>query len=428
MKILVLSQLVPFPLDSGAKVRLYYTLRHLSLQHDVRLLAFSRPSDQPAFMNQLRTICQDVKAVPIERAKLFDLSCLLTNVLARRSFLLARNLQEPMFRALEREVRESGPFDAVHADQIWMAPYALRAAELQEGRTLTVLDRHNALFRILRSFRGSTRNPLLKTWLGLEEGWLRREEDQLMRRFDRIVWVNEADLRSFREEVSTRQPGGEQAVHQVIPISIERHELTQSDAERFRVTFVGGLHWPPNREAVEWFVRRVWPGVFREHPAAVFSVIGAQPGKLSGRIRRVSGVEILGYQPRLDEILAETAVLVVPLQSGSGTRVKILDAWSHGLPVVSTTMGAEGLEATSGANILVADGAPGFADAVCLTLKDRSMSRRLGRSGRETVVSLYDWRRNYVAWDDVYHEDFVPDGLSAEPDPGPPIRTASSSE
>jgi glycosyltransferase involved in cell wall biosynthesis len=130
------------------------------------------------------------------------------------------------------------------------------------------------------------------------------------------------------------------------------------------------------------------------------TVIGkSPPAGLAG-----PAVEVTGYVLELTPYLAETGVFLVPLHAGGGMRVKILDAWSWGLPVVSTTIGAEGIAAVDGENILLADTAPAFARAVTRILKEPALARRLSRNGRQTVLEKYNWRTAYLAWDGVYQQ------------------------
>jgi glycosyltransferase involved in cell wall biosynthesis len=147
-----------------------------------------------------------------------------------------------------------------------------------------------------------------------------------------------------------------------------------------------------------WFAERVLPQVRQQVPEAAFTVIGKNPpAGLEGE-----GVEITGYAIDPRPYLAETAVFIVPLHAGGGMRVKILDAWCWGLPIVSTTIGAEGIDITPRQDILIADTAEAFAGAVIDVFKDRSLAERLGQYGRRTVREKYDWRVVYSSWDDVY--------------------------
>ena len=123
----------------------------------------------------------------------------------------------------------------------------------------------------------------------------------------------------------------------------------------FRITFLGGTHWPPNAEGVRWFADYVWPAVAAAVPEAVFTVIGKGGLGRLGPAGYRSSVDVTGYLPDVESHLSETAAFVVPLKTGAGMRVKILDAWCWALPIVSTTIGAEGIRTEAGENILLAD-------------------------------------------------------------------------
>ena len=209
-----------------------------------------------------------------------------------------------------------------------------------------------------------------------------------------MVWVTEEDRAAFPQSPGARRHDA------VIPIAVDPaavHPVQRRNP--FRVTFLGGIHWPPNAEGVTWFSERVWPIVASAVPDAVFTVIGKGS---PGRLRRLPGVSVAGYVPDLGPLLAETAVFVVPLLTGAGMRVKILDAWCWGLPVVSTSIGAEGLAAAHGENILIADAPDAFAGHVVRILRDGREASRIGENGRATVEAQYDWRQVYRAWDSIY--------------------------
>jgi glycosyltransferase involved in cell wall biosynthesis len=204
---------------------------------------------------------------------------------------------------------------------------------------------------------------------------------------------------------STGQP---QPPSTVIPICADPthiHPLARAVNPR-RITFLGGLHWPPNAQGVRWFADQVFPQVRAAIPEATLTVIGKDPpGGLEGE-----GIEVTGYVADLMPFLAETAVFIVPLHAGGGMRVKILDAWSWGLPVVSTTIGAEGIYAQNERNLLLGDSALAFAQAVTRVLRDPTLAQQLGQNGRQTVTDRYDWRVIYSAWDEVYA------GLGGDPE------------
>jgi glycosyltransferase involved in cell wall biosynthesis len=233
-------------------------------------------------------------------------------------------------------------------------------------------------------------------FLRLEANRLQAYERDACDRYDRVVWVTEEDRRSLTSSSCARRDS-------VIPIATDPTQQRPLRRIRpFRVTFLGGLHWPPNAEAVSWFANTIWPRVARALPPAVLTLIGKHgrtPVTVPPNLPRV---EIAGYVSDPERLLAETAVFIVPLRAGAGMRVKILDAWCWGLPVVSTAIGAEGLKASHGDNLLIADDADGFSDAVVTAFSNRHLAQRLADGGRSTVEQHYDWQRVYKAWDEIY--------------------------
>ncbi|MEZ4836811.1 MAG: glycosyltransferase family 4 protein [Caldilineaceae bacterium] len=193
------------------------------------------------------------------------------------------------------------------------------------------------------------------------------------------------------------------------------------------MTFLGGLHYPPNAQGILWFAEHVFPQVLAQAPDAVLTVIGKQP---PDELRKLgipaANLEITGYVDDPLPYLRQTAAFLAPLFAAGGMRVKILDGWMWGLPIVSTTIGAEGIEIRPGDNILIADEAKSFAQAVLVLVQDEQERARIGRNGRRWLEQAYNWRTTYRAWDKRYprtehHEDPVYRTLHAEPDSRPAV-------
>lgn len=389
-RILFLSQLLPLPLDAGPKTRAYFVLRHLAeAGHDVTLVCFVRASDKEADIRALGRVCRAVETIPLRRSRVRDIRDGMKSLFSDAPFLIVRD-EAPAMSGLIRRLLDERSWDAVHADQLWMAPYAVANA----GAPLRVLDQHNAVFKVPERLATNVRNPLAKALLRREARKLARFERETVERFDRVVWVTEEDRAAFPPHAGSARNDA------VIPIAVDPVASQPILRQRpFRVTFLGGIHWPPNAEAVRWFAGTVWPIVEAAVPDAVFTVIGkGSPGRLRGGSR----IDVTGYVQNLEPYLADTAAFVVPLLTGAGMRVKILDAWCWQLPVVSTSIGAEGLRAVHGDNVLIGDQPDAFADHVIRVLRDGREASRIARNGRVTVEALYDWRKVYRAWDSVY--------------------------
>lgn len=406
MRILFLTQVLPYPLDAGPKTRAYFTLRYLAQRHEVTLLSFVRASDSAAAIEHLRSCCHAVHTVPMPRSPLRDAWHLLRSLPSATPFLIARDWVPAMADAVVRRLAAT-PFAAIHADQLWMAPYALHArATADPGpKPALILDQHNAVFQIPRRLAAHEPSGLKRALLTLEERKLARYEVEVCRRFDRVVWVTAEDRAAL--EGCAGSPW-EPARATVIPICVDlatRPPLARRP-DAGRVTFLGGLHWPPNQEGALWFLRVVWPAIVARVPAAHLTIIGKLPTAVTALTAAVAAapgrVELTGYVDDPTSYLAETAAFIVPLHAGGGMRVKIVDAWSWGLPVVATSIGAEGIRYVDGDDILIADTASAFAEAVVRLLTDHALAERVGRQGRLSAARAYDWRAVYTAWDAVY--------------------------
>jgi polysaccharide biosynthesis protein PslH len=395
MRILFLSQLLPLPLDAGPKIRSYYVLRYLAeAGHELTLVCFVRPEDREEDIQALRRICRSVITVPLVRSRFKDMRDGLRSFVRKMPFLILRDQIPGMHQRL-KEISGSRSFDAWHADQLWMAPYGLEHA----GSSLKVLDQHNAVFKVPLQLADNQPYSAARFFLHKEASKMEAFERSTCMQFDRVVWVAEGDKRA----VMCHNDGNSDQ-HRVIPIATDpesRHPIERT--QPFRITFLGGMHWPPNAEGISWFAERIWPEVANAIPKAVLTLIGKGAPKGISRADSGARIHIAGYVSDLQSYLSETAAFIVPLRSGAGMRVKILDAWCWGLPTVSTSVGAEGIRGIHNENLLIADHERSFADCLVRVLRDPGLARRIADNGRSTVESYYDWRKVYRAWDEIYH-------------------------
>ena len=403
-RILFLTQVLPYPLDSGAKTRAYYVLRHLAQRHEVTLVSFVRADDRPEYIAHLESVCHAVHTVPMRRSRLRDARALLVAGLTGRSAIIVRDEIGEMSATLKRLTREKS-FDVVHADQTSMAQYALYArsrisnSESRQAARL-VLDAHNALHRIPERMSTHERNPLKRLAFRREARALARYEAQAYQRFDHVVFVAGEDRQVLQKQMSIKD-----SQFTTIPICVDPEEkpLIERVQHPRAVTHLGTMFWPPNVEGVLWFAHKVLPRVLAQVPEAQFVVIGKDPPRQVRDLDlQARNVQVTGYVPEPAPYLAETAVFIVPLHAAGGMRVKILDAWYWGVPIVSTSIGAEGIAVRDGENILIADTPDTFAQAVVRVLKDPALGERLRQNGRRWVEERYNWRRVYARWDEVY--------------------------
>lgn len=401
MRILFLSQVLPYPLDAGPKVRSYYVLRYLAQKHEVTLVSFVRNTDTEQAVAHLREFCQAVHTVPITRSLLQDGFYFLKSLATRQPFIIERDWRATMAQQLGGLVK-SQHFDAIHADQLWMAPYALWARQQANGsHPRLMLDQHNAVYMIPQRMALGETNPLKRLVLKLEANKLVDYEVETCRRFDHVAWVTREDFDAVQgQSRSTAIPNSG-----VIPIcgdpAAQPMIIRQPTAHR--VTFVGGLHYPPNAQGILWFAQNCFPQVLAQAPAAVLTVIGKQPPpELQTLGIPPQNLEVTGYIDDPRPYLTETAAYIVPLLAGGGMRVKIVDGWTWGMPIVSTTVGAEGITMQPGKTMLIADLPDEFAQATIHLLHNRDKADQLAQAGRQWVTENYNWTNAYQQWDRIY--------------------------
>lgn len=382
MRILMLTQILPYPLTSGPQIKTYYTLRYLAQRHRVTLVSFIRSEAEVPLVSILRPYCEAIHTILLPRSRFRDGIALLRAWLTGDPLIIARD-HHPAFYRLLNALQRAQPFDAVHADQLNMAPYGLAVS------TFRVLDAHNAVWRIAERLMKTMSPGLVRTMVAWEARRLKVYEGRVCQAFDQVLTVSEEDRRSLEEVAGRSLPGA------TIPIALDPEDfppIPRAPGAK-GILHIGGLHWPPNAEGIRWFVREVWPQIRSKEPEARLFLIGARPPHdLQAWAARDPSVVVPGFVADPAPYWRQSALLIVPVHAGSGVRVKILEAWSRGVPVVSTSIGCEGLKAQHGENIWIADDPEEFAYAVVTLLRNPSEAHRLGEAGQRTIRSDYDYR------------------------------------
>ena len=399
MRILLLTLIVPNPPDSGPKVKTHYLLRYLAQHHEVTLVAFVRSAAEQAAARELEGLCQAVYTVPIKRSRARDIGYLLASFFTSRPFLMLRDESRAMRRLL-RELLAREQFDLAHADQLNMAPFA-HATGLP-----VVLDEHNAVWTIFQRLAEQERG-IKRLLLELEWRRLKRYEGRVCRASAAVMTVSEED------RVALEAAGAPQHMP-IIPIAVEVAGIqpVQRQPNAQGMLSMATMYWPPNIDGVLWFAREVLPLIRRAEPDAPFYIIGARPPAEVRALTLDASVEVTGYVDDPTPYLESSALMVVPLRAGGGMRVKILEALARGIPVVSTTIGAEGIDVTPGAHLLIADEPADFAAAVVRLLRNRTFADQLAANGRRHVMARYDWRAVCPAIEPVYRQALA----AAQPD------------
>jgi polysaccharide biosynthesis protein PslH len=389
-RLLFLSQCLPFPPHSGVTNRTYHILRELQREFDVALVAFSRRNHQPDSASRvsaaakLRLVVSDVREAAVigsEWSMALKLRNHLSSLLTGKPYIFYDYSHQGFGRALRGELSLAQP-DLVHLDSMdlyrWLP--SLPAVPI-------ACTHHNVESELLRQRADRIPRRATRAYLRHQANLVERIERRLCSRFDINVMTSEPDaerLRVLAPEARTS----------VVPNGVDIDYFRPTSPQELvpaRVAFLGPTYMFPNRDAVDFFLADVWPLISRRYPESTFHLIGKNSVDEKLRFESHPGVRCEGYVPDIRPSFAEAECSVVPLRVGGGTRLKILDAWSMGKAIVSTSIGCEGLETADGRNILIRDDAKGFADAVVQILNDAELRNRLGHEGRMTVEKHYAW-------------------------------------
>jgi glycosyltransferase involved in cell wall biosynthesis len=406
MNILFLTQIIPYPPDAGPRVKTWHVLRYMAgLGHRVILASYVRPEEE-TFVPKLRQLCAEVHTVPIHRSRLADAGYWLRSNFSGRPFLIERD-DLPGMRALVLRLIAERSIDVIHADQLTMTQFAQ-----QTGKgtwPLTVFDAHNAVWTIVDRMRQNA--PwFLAPVASLETKRVMNYEGRIVSEFDHTLAVTGQDRLALLQAVGAYRQDIPQAdlPISVIPIAVDTGQLTpiENPPDSTAIVTLGTLHYPPNADGIRWFFQQVFPLVQRQVPDARLTIIGKNPPQdfVQFAERHTEAVTVTGYIPDLEPYLAQSALMVVPVRAGGGMRVRILEAFARGMPVVTTTVGLEGIEAQPESEVLLADDPEAFADAVVRLLKDPQLRQCLSTNSRRLAETRYDWQVVLKEMDRVYLE------------------------
>lgn len=397
MRCLLLSPFVPFPPEDGGRIRIYELLKGLSRRNTVDVLTLSDATPESnVAVEQLRREGFEVEAVPHGPR---TSAALVRSLRAGRSLYGTRFASAAFAEALGMRLA-AHDYDVVQCELAYTAQYA--PAGRSRARPRWVLDAHNVEFRLNETLAQSMRglNGLTYRVYAQRERRLRRAEElESCLRVDRVVTVSNVDRDVLRRELPDLDA-------EVVPNGVDLERFTPSGrAEQDRAegaVFIGKMDYRPNVDAVEWFCSEILPLVRRRLPEFTFTICGAPATRSVVALGRLPGVRVAGRVADTRPYLDETAVVVVPLRAGSGTRLKILEALAMARPVVATTLAAEGLEADDGVHLLIADAPYAFAERVVRLVEDVAERRRLGRAGRSLVEQRYGWETAVARLEEVY--------------------------
>ena len=374
------------PVQNGGNIRTYHVLRYLSLRHELTFFSYYGGKPDPNYERELQNQLPGAVAVCTGKRELSGVARGLDyfgHIGAQPPYAVSRFADENVQQRLRTWFREQR-FDIAVCD-------FLDAAVNFPGRLNipSVLFQHNVESEIWRRHAETAGNPVKKMIYRMEFRKMLRYERSTVRKFQHVIAVSENDRSLMMQWVD-----GDRIT--VVPTGVDLAQYvpdpgaSNTSAEPAPlVTFIGAMDWEPNVDGVEYFCREVWPAIKTEVPEARLRIVGRNPVR---RVQKLASdsIEVTGRVPSVVEHLRQSAVVIVPLRIGGGTRLKIYEAMAAAKAVVSTTVGAEGLDVQHGRDIILADDARAFSQAVIMLLRDRDLRRRYEKAAAETAAR-YDW-------------------------------------
>jgi sugar transferase (PEP-CTERM/EpsH1 system associated) len=383
MRILWIKTELLHPVDKGGRIRTYQMLRSLAKRHHVTYLCLDDGTAAPNARALASEYCNQLEIVqfnPPAKGGLRFVFDLVVNLFSPLPYAVAR------YQSTELRARIS---ELAHNAELVVCDFLMPSVNVPEDLTSRkVLFQHNVESMIWERHVTVPQHPIRKIYMRQQWRKMQRFESRMCHFFDHVVAVSNDDARIMNERY---QIGSVSAVPTGVDIAFFAHRLAPSH-ERNELVFVGSMDWMPNEDGIRWFAECVFPQVRLRVPNAQLTVVGRSPPASVRRLaNREAGIYVVGTVPDVRPYWERAAVSIVPLRIGGGTRLKIFEAMAMGIPIVSTSVGAEGLPVVNGDHLLIADSPEMQTAAIVSLLTDREAARRMAERALGYVAANCSW-------------------------------------
>ena len=382
MKILQVCSKIPFPPKDGGSIAMNILTHGLiNAGNTVHVLAVNTPKHfikdddiDPVYrkLTSYRSVFIDTSIKPVDA---------ILNLFSSESYNIIRFYSKDFEKVLIERL-QSEAYDVIQLETLWVTPYVDVIRKYSKAKI--ILRSQNVEYMIWERLAEDAANPLKKIYLKLLAGRLKKYELSLLNKYDAIATITELDTVVFKKMGCTIP-----VMHVPFGIDLEKYKMDDSALEKPSVFHIGAMDWRPNADGINWFLKNVWVDVVAKNPNVKLYLAGRNMPEWLLNLK-MENVVIEGEVPDSHVFINSRSVMIVPLTSGGGMRVKIIEGMAFGKTIISTAVGAEGIEYENGVNLLIANTEREFVDAINTCLNNTAFSDSLGKNARTLVESKYD--------------------------------------
>ncbi len=390
IKILQVTNRLPWPLNDGGNLATYYVTKHLgNLGHQMILASLNTKKHY-----QDPTVLEDIaKVYTWEIDTSIRLLPLLRSFFSKLPYNIQRFVSLGFSNLLQEVILENQP-DIIQLEGSYQAIFISTIRQVSESPL--ILRSHNVEWKIWKRLAENQKNPLKRLYMDHLCQKIKRFEAETLPLFDGVIAITEEDEHWYRKQ-------GYRKVLRTVNAGVELSDSLPKNNNQFlsRIGFIGSLEWKPNVEGLKWFVEHVWPKVHTEYIKAELHIAGKNPPAWMSTWK-VPAMKFYGMVPDSNAFMDSVHIFIVPLLSGSGMRLKVVEALARGKCVISTPVGAEGIQVDNGKDILLESDPDRMADLLIKMLRNPGRSKKIAEQGRQTACSKYDWRSLIRKFEEVY--------------------------
>jgi len=379
MRILFITHLLPYPPDRGGYIRTYNILRCLSENHNVDLVSYLFREEDKKYIKEFGSICNEVNVIPLRRSPIFP--NLLFSLFSNLPFSYLRDYSKKMKNLITRKIEEN-EYDIVFEEQLNMVGYVperIKAFRIYANILIGAM--------MMDRYSHHQKNPIKKILAKIESNKLKKLEKKTCSEVDLVITISDEE----KDVIKNWGIPIDKIITVGMGVDTDKFRPVSLNNDSMNIVNLGLARFPPNVDAIFYFYNEIYPKIKKKLPDARSFVVGAEPPKSVQRLEEDKSIKVLGFVDNLDEFLIETGVFIIPLRIGGGVKVRLMNALAMGLPIVTTSIGVEGIEATHMEDLIVSDTAEEFAEAVIKILTNQELKKKLCINGPRLINNKYSW-------------------------------------